>query len=237
MTNSLPPIVIPAYEPGQQMIPLIDDLSDQGFSKIIVVDDGSSKESQDVFDKLDHDNVTLIRHSDNMGKGMALKTAFSYILENDQEANGCLTVDADGQHLSTDALRVAETFTRNPNHLVLGKREFDGDVPARSKIGNLLTKYVFHLSYGQKISDTQTGLRAIPVELMSQLLKSPAKKYEFELEMLILAIKEKFPIDEVTINTVYQDNNESSHFRPIRDSLKIYFVMLRFALLSVLIYG
>jgi putative flippase GtrA len=121
-----------------------------------------------------------------------------------------------------------------PSNLVLGARAFRGDVPLRSRFGNDLTRLVFRIVIGQALQDTQTGLRAIPRELMPSLLKIKANGYEFELEMLILTARTKVPIKSVTIETVYLDGNATSHFDPIRDSARIYFVFARFISSSVL---
>ena len=65
------------------------------------------------------------------------------------------------------------------------------------------------------------------------LLKTPSQGYEFELDMLLLTRNERVPIVEQPIQTIYLDGNASSHFNPLRDSMRIYFVLLRFALISM----
>ena len=229
-----PIIVIPAFEPGQPLIHLVELLSQKDFH-CIVVDDGSSESCQIAFESIIRlPNVIVLKHAINLGKGQALKTAFNCFLnEFAAESPGIVTADADGQHQIEDIIKVSEAVTSAPQKLWLGARMFEGVIPLRSAFGNSLTRKVFELFVGQKLSDTQTGLRGVPVPLAKDMLKVASTGYEFELEMLIRAISMKIPIAEIPIKTIYEDNNASSHFNPVLDSLKIYFVFLRFSALSL----
>jgi glycosyltransferase involved in cell wall biosynthesis len=229
-----PTIVIPAYQPDKPLLSLVSALTGRGYS-CIVVDDGSSSTCDPIFSQLKNiPTVTLLKHAVNLGKGQALKTAFNYYLnEYSNEAIGIITADADGQHHVDDIVRVSNQLVLEPNKLWLGVREFDGVVPFRSAFGNSLTKKVFQFFTGQKISDTQTGLRGIPNSLMKKMLKVSSNGYEFELEMLIKAGQSQVAIAELPIKTIYENNNASSHFNPILDSAKIYFVFIRFSALSI----
>ncbi len=145
-----------------------------------------------------------------------------------------MTADADGQHHPDDIEKVARALEEQPHWLVLGVRRFQGAVPWRSRMGNELSRRVVHLVVGQKLTDTQTGLRGIPAMLAARLLEIEANGYEFELEMLIAAHQLGVPIKEEPIRTIYEAGNASSHFNPLVDSMKIYFVLLRFASVSVM---
>ena len=105
-------VVIPAYEPDEKLLRLVDELKQQTDYKIIIVDDGSKNaESKDVFSKLEADSaVTLLHHKVNRGKGRAMKTAFEYIKDAGFSDDGIITVDADGQHLIKDIVAVSETW-------------------------------------------------------------------------------------------------------------------------------
>lgn len=223
-------VLIPTYEPDSKFVKLIQELTEDNFENILVIDDGSSKESQRYFEQVENNsNVTIIRHDFNRGKGKALKTGFNYIQENLNGIDGCVTVDADGQHLLTDINSCVAKFNDTPNKLVLGVRNFeDASVPFRSKFGNKLTVKVLSLLTGVKVNDTQTGLRVVPVKDMKNLLKIKGDRYEYELRMLIATKDLNIKVAQVPINTVYIADNESSHFNPIKDSLKIYKVFLKY---------
>ncbi|MBU0456280.1 MAG: bifunctional glycosyltransferase family 2/GtrA family protein [Pseudomonadota bacterium] len=227
-------ILIPAYNPDNRLITLVHELLKQPFLNITIVDDGSDAESQPIFQHLKTlKNVTLCEHVHNQGKGAALKTGFRYIQKNFPTSYGVITADADGQHLPKDIEKIAKTLLDTPNALILGARSFDRTVPFRSKCGNLLTRKLFRLMTGVKITDTQTGLRGIPINFIPTLLEIKAQRYEFELDMLLLCKKMGRAIQEVPISTVYFNNNRSSHFNPVIDSLKIYFELFRYILLSL----
>ena len=193
-------IVIPAYQPDNKLIKLIEKIHEKSNFHILVIDDGSSSKCQKIFDKAEQ-YATVLRHEVNQGKGQALKTAFSYI--QDQNIYGTVvTADADGQHKIWDIFRAANKASENPNKLILGVRAFTGKVPLRSRFGNSLTKVLFKLQTGVGVTDTQTGLRAFTTNLIPFMLIIEGQRYEYEMNMLLEASKE-YEILEVPIETVY----------------------------------
>ncbi len=225
--------IIPAYKPDSPLITLVKELTDKDFH-LIIVNDGSGNAFDDTFKACAHPNVTQLIHAVNLGKGQALKTAFNYFLNNSSiQSIGVVTADADGQHLVEDIVNVSEALTRHPLALNLGVRNFSKGVPFRSRFGNNLTRYIFKFLIGHSLSDTQTGLRGIPRGFLNSLLKTNSNGYDFELDMLISAAKQKIKMREVPIQTVYKENNKSSHFNPLVDSFKIYFVFFRFLIFAI----
>lgn len=225
-------ILIPALNPDDTLHVYVKELIHAGFSKIIVVDDGSDKRCKGIFETLQqYKEVTLLRHARNFGKGRALKTGFNYFLnewEEDPEVHGIITVDSDGQHLTKDVVKVSEALdvTEYPA-LFLGTRNFDYDfVPFKSRFGNKTTSSVFAFLYGKRINDTQTGLRGISKELVCEYLTLAGERFEYEILMLMHATRKSHAIEEIPIETVYINNNSETHFRPFVDSWKIYKVML-----------
>lgn len=227
-------ILIPAYNPDDRLEKLVDDLAADGFDKIIVINDGSRADCLPVFDRIKASgHAELLTHAVNMGKGAALKTGFDRVCIEYPGCAGVVTADADGQHTLKDIRRVGEALEKAPNSLILGARQFDKDVPWRSMFGNKMTRVLMAIFLGLRITDTQTGLRGIPLVMMPDLLDVPYNRYEFELEMLLLAKRRGFPISEVVIETIYLEGNASSHFNPVFDSAKIYFVLFRYVLASI----
>ena len=228
-------VLIPAYQPSTELAPLVAELVSLGVERIIVVNDGSSPECQSVFGAVRaHPQVQLLRHAVNLGKGSALKTGINAILCEYPEIETVVTADADGQHAPADIIRVIKEAEKNPGKLILGARKFSGDVPLRSRLGNELTRLVVQMVSGQKLLDTQTGLRAIPVRLLPELLRLKTHGYEFEMDMLIACKDRGIGIAELPIETIYIEGNRSSHFNPLLDSMRIYFVLLRFASVGLL---
>ncbi|WP_218813669.1 bifunctional glycosyltransferase family 2/GtrA family protein [Rickettsiella endosymbiont of Dermanyssus gallinae] len=237
LTDFYPTLLIPAYQPNKKLIQLVKTLRKlRPTQRIIVVDDGSDIKKSPIFSKLSEFNIELLRHPENQGKGQALKTGFKHWLETSAStASGIVTADADGQHLPRDILHISDVFMQNPSSLYLGVRQFtDASTPWRSRVGNKITKFVLRLFTNIPLQDTQTGLRAIPRKLMKALLHSKTSGYDFELEMLLAAKENQIPIQQTPISTVYLDGNSTSHFNPLLDSIKIYFVFIRFAAISLL---
>lgn len=216
------PVAIAAYRPEEALLRgVVAGLRAQGFRVFYLVDDGSGDEYYALFVSLASESgVHLLRHPANRGKGAALKTAFAAILQVPTH-QGVICVDADGQHDPVDAKRVAETFLRTPSALVLGVRDFRGAIPFRSRLGNEATSALLKLLFGRSLRDTQTGLRAIPRALLATWIHVPANRYEFEMETLLRALREKFPLEEVSIPARYEPGNPTSHFRPLQDSVLI----------------
>lgn len=225
-------VIIPAYQPDEKLVKLVADLKSACDYPIVVVNDGSNASCDPIFSAI-ADRVTLLTHEVNSGKGAALKTAYRYIAEHYPVTEGVVTVDADGQHLPADIIRVSEAWARSPEKLVLGSRKFTGSVPWKSRTGNAITRFVFALSTGVKVYDTQTGLRAFSVSRIPMMLEMKGDRYEYEINVLLYATRENIPIEEVTIETVYIEDNKSSHFHPIRDAWRIYKMILLFAASSL----
>lgn len=219
--------VLPSLNPTDRLTDTVDGLLKAGFSQIVLVDDGSRPDTRRYFEAAAAcPEVTLLRHEVNRGKGAAMKTAFCWLLEHRPDCAGVVTVDGDGQHHPEDAVACVRKMLEE-ERLILGCRDFSlPDVPSRSRMGNRITCAVFRIFCGLAISDTQTGLRAIPMEYLPRLAAVAGERYEYETNML-LALKElDVPWDEVKIRTIYLDENKESHFRPVRDSWKIYRLIL-----------
>jgi glycosyltransferase involved in cell wall biosynthesis len=227
-------LLIPARNPGAQLIHLVEECVRGGFSSVVVVDDGSEPECGSIFDRLaKHARVRVLRHGANRGKGRALKTGMQFFLSESATYGGIVTADADGQHTAEDVLRIARAFTAAPHAMIIGARHFDRGVPLRSRLGNVVTRNIFRFVTCRKLTDSQSGLRAIPTAMVPQLLLLPGERYEFETAVLLHACRLPNQPIEMPIRTVYEDGNRTSHFRPLLDSTRIYLVVLRYWLSSL----
>ena len=222
-------VVLPSLDPDEKLHQVIDGLLEYGFSHIILVNDGSKPENLHYFEEeaaAHPDVITLLHHEVNKGKGAALKNAFHWFLQNRPEGLGVVTVDGDNQHHPADTRACTEHMLET-GHLTLGCRNFNQeDVPARSSFGNKTTSAIFKIFVGMTISDTQTGLRAIPRDDLEYLATIAGERFEYETNMLLAMKEQGIPFDEVKIRTVYIEENKSSHFRVIHDSWRIYKLIL-----------
>ena len=221
-------VVLPSLDPDEKLIAVVDGLLEYGFTDIILVNDGSKQENLHYFTDLatQHPEIHLLHHEVNKGKGAALKNAFRYFLANRPDGYGVVTVDGDNQHHPADTRACCEHMLKT-GHTVLGCRDFNqADVPARSSFGNKTTSMIFKIFVGMTISDTQTGLRAIPRGVLEELVEVYGDRFEYETNMLLAFKTKGIVFDEVKIRTVYIEENKSSHFRVIHDSWRIYKLIL-----------
>ena len=227
-------VLIPAYRPSVELIDLVKNLLAAGLDRIVLVDDGSPAADETIFAGVRQlPGVSYLHHPVNVGKGAALKSGFKFVHEHHPDAIGVVTADADGQHAVEDIAKVAHSLINYPDRLILGVRNFSDKLPWRSWFGNALTRWIFALLTGTKLTDTQTGLRGIPIGFLPTLVNLPGTGYEYEISMLITATRNTLGMTEVPISTIYKSHNASSHFRPITDSLRIYAVLLSYPLTSL----
>ena len=224
-------ILIPSYEPDDKLIKLVDELKKNKLN-VVVVNDGSSKEFDPIFNKIKK-KVKVISYDTNQGKGYALKIGLEYIKENYKDYV-VVTMDSDGQHSVKDAIKLSNYAEKHPNELVIGKRIRSEKTPLRSKLGNSITMFIYRLSTGVKVYDTQTGLRAFTSELMDFMQNVEGNRYEYEMNVLLYAPSNDIKIKEIEIETIYIENNEGSHFNTIKDSYRVYKEIIKYSLSSII---
>ena len=224
-------IVIPSLDPNERLLGVVESVRSEGFTDIILVDDGSKEENKHFFPT--GDDITLLVHPVNKGKGEALKTALRYVIENRPGSVGVITLDGDGQHLAKDVKNVAEKMLET-GRFILGVRDFSlPDVPPKSRIGNRLSSLMLAVCCGSYISDTQTGLRAIPKDLYVPMAEVEGSRFEYETNVLLGLRSMHAKYCEVKIETVYLDENKGTHFHPIKDSLRIFSLIFKYLFSSL----
>lgn len=221
-------ILIPAYKPDNKMINLCKDLITLK-QNILIVNDGSGKDYDDIFNEAKILGCTVIEYEINRGKGYALKTGFKYCIDHNLNV---VTADADGQHLPQDIIKIANSLMKYPDRVILGVRHFGKETPKRSLIGNKVTSFLFKAVEGQDIEDTQTGLRAFSSQTLNKIINIEGERYEFEMNMLFELNDMNIGIIQEEISVVYIDDNESSHFNAIKDSLRVYKRFLKYIISS-----
>ncbi len=221
-------VIIPSLNPIPELPDFVQELLSMGVSEVIVVNDGSDYKYEYIFEALKQiSHCTVLTHEVNRGKGRALKTAFSFFLEHFSYMNGVVTADADGQHSVEDICNLCNILSVKKEVLILGVRDFhENNVPKRSYIGNMLTSTIFHLLYGCKLNDTQTGLRGISTKELPEMIGLKGERYDYEINMLIKARTINLKLYTVPIKTLYFDNNSGSHYSTVKDSIFIFFRLI-----------
>jgi glycosyltransferase involved in cell wall biosynthesis len=215
-------VVIPAFEPDGKLISLTDELKRLSDVEILIVNDGSDAKYDQFFPE-ENSRVHVISYPENRGKGIAIKSALDFIEKQGYLSGSVVTSDADGQHKAADILKVLSESEATPGSLILGSRDFDKNVPLRSRFGNRITRQVFAFANGIRLKDTQTGLRAFSMTDIPFMVSVPGSRYEYEMNVLLEWAREKRSFREVSIEPVYHDKaNSCSHFRPFSDSMIIY---------------
>lgn len=238
--NDIITIIIPAYNPDEKFIRFVSNLFDNGFSNVITVNDGSKDDTLCYFEEAQRMGCRILSHSINLGQGRAYKTAFNYYLSEIgdggrfEKSIGVIQCDCDGQHYIEDINRCAELLKANPEKLILGIRDFsDKSIPFRSRFGNNCTSFVFKFFCGLDLKDTQTGLKGIPKSFIPILMETPGERFEYASSVLLETKKRDVEILQFSIQTIYINENETSHFNPLLDSIRIYSLILKFLMSSL----
>lgn len=215
-------VVIPAYKPSKKLDRYIERLTEKGAERILVVNDGNTSDYDSLFQKIAaYPSCIVLTHTENKGKGAAMKTAFSYFLQHEPGMDGVVTADADDQHAVEDVIRIGHMLSSSHSDLILGVRTFEyGKVPTRSFIGNTITSFAFKLFFKYDIQDTQTGLRAIDRHTLEWMTQLRGEKFEYEMNMLINAAKRGIRLEETEIETIYHENHQSN-YQSYHDSVRI----------------
>lgn len=238
--SSFAVLIIPSLSPDDKLISLVREAREY-FSDIIIVNDGSTKEYDSIFKNIinEYNGVHYLRHDENKGKGAAIKTALQYYVSSSlsDTYSGVITADSDGQHEIDDIIALDKQLgVHGKGSLIIGYRDLNSDkMPMRSKFGNKVTAFLFRALYGVNLKDTQSGLRAFSGDILPWLLKIKGDRFEYEMNMLIKSKSADFTVYEHPITTKYEQNHKS-HFRSIKDSLRVLKVLFS-GIMSFVIAG
>jgi len=226
--------VIPAYNPGPSVIPVVSEVSNH-VKQVIVIDDGSGTENKIYLEQCaPTKNVQLITFPINKGKGYALIEGLKRALELDPDY--IFTIDSDGQHDPKEIPRFKEfiSATDQKHDLIIGSRQAINEMPLRSKIGNVFTAKFFNSLFGKSIVDTQSGFRVLSADFARDVILNVLPgRYETEMRMLIFAASSSRNIEDIKIKTIYLDNNKNSQFRPLQDSLRVLAPLAKYSAIAL----
>ena len=239
-------VIIPTYNNAGTLENVIRGVHDYT-SDIIVVNDGSTDETEEILGKLavgsgqfpvgsgqlavgsKHHSTTAPRHhgtttplrfitiKKNTGKGFALRQGFNYAIQ--QGYKYAITIDSDGQHFPEDIPKFIEAIEKHPDSIVIGARDMNQeDVPGTSSFGHSFSIFWFRVETGLKIADVQSGYRLYPLKKIGMIKHFFSRKYEFEVEVLVRLAWRGVSIVSVPVQIWYAPKGERvSHFRKGRD--------------------
>lgn len=208
--------LIPAYNAA----PFVGDVVRKAREHVpvIAVNDGSRDKTLGELRKTD---AQVIDQQPNQGKGVALRTGFRAAL--DAGADAVIQLDADGQHDPAEIPLFIEKYWTTAADLIIGERDFGG-MPLVRRISNTFGRVAFSWAVGRKVRDNQSGYRLLSRRLIEAVLESREQGYEFEMDMILIAIKRGWRIAGVPIRTIYGD--EVSNIKPMQHAVH-FFRMVR----------
>jgi len=217
-TNNLPPtfcVIVPTYNNENTLKVVLQDIL-KVTENLIVVNDGSTDSTEDILNEFN--NIQKITYAENRGKGYALKLGFKKAIAKGYDY--AITIDSDGQHFASDIPKLVAKITEEPGKLIMGSRNMAAEgIPGKSSLGNRISSFWFMAETGIKLSDTQTGFRAYPLEPIKNM-RFYTKKFEFEVELIVRLAWKNVKFTEVPIKVAYPEGRVS-HFRPFQDFSRI----------------
>lgn len=210
-------VIIPTYNNAATLAGVIADVF-QYCNNVIVVNDGSTDATESI--AASFPQVQLISYTNNEGKGLALRKAFIYAAEHNYQF--AVTIDSDGQHFAKDLPAFIHKLETEQDAIIIGSRNMEqASVPGKSSFGNKFSNFWFKVETGIDCTDTQSGFRAYPIQLLKDI-RFFTKKYEFEIEVLVRAAWRGIKIETVPVTVYYAPKEiRVSHFRPFKDFTRI----------------
>jgi glycosyltransferase involved in cell wall biosynthesis len=214
-------VLIPAYNAEATLRGVIEGVK-RSRCDIVVVDDGSRDSTPRIVREM---GVTLLRHPENRGKGRALRTGFTYVIEHGYEA--VITIDADGQHDPADIARFVALYRQGRPDMIIGSRAAQfNEMPWLRRFWNQLGAKAVSRLTKTPVTDSQSGYRLVRTDVIGDV-RLTTSTYEMEMELLIKACKKGYRVITMDIMGRAINDTSTSHFRPVVDTFKICMLYLR----------
>jgi len=214
-------VVIPCFNPGERVAGVVQEAL-QYVDRVFVVDDGSTDGAVEALAGLP---IEVIRFEKNRGKGAAMLAGYRAVLEH-PEVSCVINIDADGQHDPNEIPKLYEAFTEQGADLLIGVRTFDR-VPWGSWLGNTISSKLMLWLFGRSLPDTQSGFRLYARNFVENIVRTiPGGRYETEMALLLKVIRDDRMLVSAPIKTIYEAGNPTSHFRKVRDSVRIFCTLI-----------
>lgn len=225
---------IPSYNNPHTILKVVSELIETSPNDILIVDDASDEPIEKLLKHLlPHPRIHIIRHTENKGKGMALRSAINWALSRDY--THLISSDADDQHPASEVLKIFQKSLSHPMALIIGNRNMQTDnVPGISHFGRKFSNFWVKYQTNLPIADSQSGLRCYPLfHLQNESFLT--KRFDFEIEVLIRLIWKEIQVIEENVAVVYHKGNERvSHFNKFWDNLRITLLNTALIILSLI---
>lgn len=211
-------VIVPTYNNAKTLKKVLGRVLEQT-SDIIIVNDGSTDNTAVIL--VDYSELTLIQLDKNKGKGNALRLGFKKAL--DLGFDFAISIDSDGQHFPEDIPVFLNSLQESEDKkiLLIGSRNMEHEsVPKKSSFGNKFSNFWLWVTTGKTLADTQSGFRLYPIRAM-ETIKLRTNKFEFEIEAMVKSSWEGITLKNVPIRVLYDESERVSHYRPLKDFLRI----------------
>jgi glycosyltransferase involved in cell wall biosynthesis len=226
--------VIPAFNDEKHIGDIVRRTRDR-LEHVLVIDDGSSDQTAQ---RAREAGAEVIVHSENRGKGEAIKTGLGHWLAAaspsagglDRKVAWVILLDSDGQHLPEEIdrfLSAAGSATR-PTFFIGNRMNNLVGMPFIRRVVNRYMSSRISRVCGQEIPDTQCGFRMLDRQMIPELLGG-GHRFDYETEVLILASRKGYRVESVPITTVYSDQVSKIH--PMRDAIRFFKLMWRYKIM------
>lgn len=218
-------IVIPSKNCDLKFLKIVKKICEiLNFYKLIIVNDGSNIKSTKILSEIKKidSRIRLITNKKSIGQGGSIKKAIKCIPK--LEKSKILTMDDDGQHDINDVKKIIIKSKKilNKNYVCFGVRNFKMEnTPLKSFVGNYISQFIFYLITGNKLRDTQTGLRIYTNYLAKKFLMIQNNGFDFHNVMNFYLAKSDIQIKQIQIKTIYFEKNKLTKFKSLQDSLLI----------------
>lgn len=220
--------VIPALNPQKPLLEFVRQLHILGFEHIVIINDGSDEKYESIFEGLaSYSFCHVLKNQQNKGKGYSLKRGFQYVLEKWSTFKGVMTIGAHGQHRLQDIHLMMKMTKIFSNSIVIGIRNMKSpDISLSQYISYRITTALFQWLYRKHLHDMQSGLRYIPIEKLPRLLRVAGDGFDYDMNMLTEAIRQKVPIYEIEIGQARLKKNTLLHYDEVMSMKQVMKGML-----------
>lgn len=204
--------VIPCFNEAEAIEGLARDAG-RHVSRVIVVDDGSTDATSVLARSA---GAMVVNHSENHGKGAAIRTGLSFARQ--QGFEWAFTLDGDGQHAPEDMPAFLDCAARTGALLVVGDRmQNEQAIPClRRQVNRWMSRQLSRRA-GKHLPDSQCGFRLLHLKTWAALsLKTD--RFEVESEMLIAFLSAQHPVAFVPIQVIGQRRRSRIH--PVADTVR-----------------
>jgi glycosyltransferase involved in cell wall biosynthesis len=213
--------IIPALN-AERTVPRVIEAARQQIEPVVVIDDGSSDRTGEVARAA---GAIVLRHEVNRGKGAALKTGFRWARENGYD--GVITLDADGQHLPSEVPKFLRQRQAGGEDLIIGGRaHLFGQMLPRRRNANRFSAWCIAKCSGVPITDSQSGFRFYSGRLIDAI-QLRTDGFDMESEVIVRAGRKGFRIVTIPIDLGFVDGLSTSHYKPLKDTLRIAWTVTR----------